>query len=262
MLSYDLLINDLSLSKIEPKKFLENFFTKENFKEYHIASNPDKYELKAIKNMFESKKDLLERVESSIKHDPFCLEAFFVYFVLSEDVYVNYRFEAFHDEMKEFGSFTDHQKHNYLKIMELYVEFLSDIHNYSRAIKIQKMICILKNNSDINDIYRLAYLYYEIEDADDFYRFYLDSEFNETSYLLLIITLLKKDEKLKAKEVLLEMLKKYEYAKYLDHLWDLDLDDPKQKKFYKDVESIYLELSSIPDFFVWVNEIKENNMVV
>lgn len=259
MLSFEQLINDITKTKQAPKEYLLNFFTKDNFKKYEIINNPDKDQKKAIKLMFESKKELLDRVNASLKYDPFCLEAFFVYFVLSEDIYVNYRFEAFYNEMNEFGDLDDHQKYNYLRIMQFYVEFLIDIHNFTRAIKVQKMLIRLRNSQNISDLHRLSYLYYEIEDSDEFYRLYASDEFDEYMYLLLIVTLLKNDESLKAKEVLLEMFEKIEYSTYLDHLWDLNLDDPVQKKFYSTVESNYSLINCIPDFFSWVNMIKENN---
>jgi len=259
MLSFENLISDIAKTREDPKEYLLGFFTKENFKKYSLDNNPDKDEIKAIKIMFESKKDLLDRVNAALKYDPFCLEAFFVYFVLSEDIYVNYRFEAFYKEMNEFADLDDHQKYNYLRIMDFYVEFLMDVHNFTRAIKVQKMLIRLRNDLNNKDMHRLVYLYYEIEDAEELYRFYANNEFDDYAYLLLIVTLLKNDETLKAKEVLLEMFEKIEYASYLDHLWDLDLNDPKQKQFYSTVEKSYVELSSIPDFFSWVNMIKENN---
>lgn len=258
MLSFETFIDEISNIKDDPREFLLGFFTKENFKQYEVLNNPEKDELKAVKVMFESKKDLLKRCDQAIKYDPFCLEAFFVFFVLSEDIFVNYRFEAFYNNINEFADFNDYQKHNYLKIMEFYVEFLIDIHSFTKAIKVQKMIIRLSNNTSLKDIHRLSYLYYEIEDSDDFYRLYSNNDFDEYAYILLMLTLLKNDEELKAKEVLLEMYDKIEYGKYLDHLWDLDINDEKQKEFYKIVESCYQEISSVPGFFSWVNQIREN----
>ena len=75
----------------------------------------------------ESKKDLPERAELALSHDPLCLEAFFVYYLLSEDVFVNYRFRSYYDQISHFGDLSDYQKKCYLKILDFYVEFLLDI---------------------------------------------------------------------------------------------------------------------------------------
>ena len=53
------------------------------------------------------------------------------------------------------------------------------------------------------------------------------------------------------------MFKTIEPAQYLDHLWDLEKDNKQHQEFYKAVENAYEELSSVPDFFTWVNIIKE-----
>ncbi len=74
---------------------------------------------------------------------------------------------------------------------------------------------------------------------------------------MMVLMLLKHEEEKKAREVLLEMLEKVKYAEYMDHLWDLDLKDPEQKEFYRLIEDCYSEISSVPDFFAWVNKINE-----
>ena len=56
-----------------------------------------------------------------------------------------------------------------------------------------------------------------------------------------------------------DMFENIEYSSYIDHLWDLDLNDPKQKEYYDIVEENFDDLSSVPDFFAWVNLAKEDN---
>ena len=257
MNSFETLVREISINKKEPKDFLNGFFTKENFKEYSIPSDAGIDELKAIKTMFTSKKDLLTRVDLALKKDPLCLEAFFTYFVLSEDVYVNYRFEVYHKEADSYADFSEYQKRSYLRILRFYIEFLIDIHNISTAIRVQRTIIRLNGHADTDMIDNLAYMYYLIEDGDEFYRLYLNEEFDTYAYLLLLVTLIKNDEKYKAKQVLEDMFKTIEPAQYLDHLWDLEKDNKQHQDFYKAVENAYEELSSVPDFFTWVNIIKE-----
>ena len=257
MIDFETLVREISINGKEAREYLLNFFTKDNFAIYDIPKDANKDEIKAIKTMFTSKKNLLDRVEASLKYDPLCIEAFFTYFVLSEDVYVNYRFEIYHNESSNYADFTEYQKRSYLRILRFYIEFLVDLHNISNAIKVQRTIIRLSGKADRDMIDNLAYMYYLIEDEKEFYRLYTSEEFDVYAYLLLMVTLIKKDDKFKAKQVLLDMFENIEYSEYLDHLWDLDKNDEKQMEFYRKVESAYEELASVPDFFTWVNIIHE-----
>ena len=62
---------------------------------------------------------------------------------------------------------------------------------------------------------------------------------------------------MKAREVLIDMFDNIEYGTYLDHVWDLDENDPKQKRFMEIVNDCYEDLSSVPTFFSWVNKTRE-----
>ena len=257
MLKFDDLVNGLENHKDSIEDYFLSFFSRENYKQYEVDGDPDKDEAKAIRIMFQSKKKLRDRIEESFSYDPFCLEAFFVYYIISEDIYVNYRYKEYYKDSNNFADFSAYQKKCYLKIMDFYVEFLLDIRNITTAIKVQRLIIRLSNDHSQKNINRLSYMYSTIEKADDFYRLYLESEFDAYDYLMLLITLLKHDEDKKAKEVLLDMFRNVKYAEYMDHLWDLDTKDPEQKEFYKLIEDCYSEISCVPDFFAWVNLINE-----
>ena len=259
MSDFEELVEGISGIRTEPETYLNDFFLKKNLKDYVIPENASRESVKAIRIIFESKKELKERARSAFGEDPFCLEAFFAYFVLSEDIYVSYRFEAYRKEASEYADFDDYTKHCYLRIMDLYVDFLLDLHNITLAVTIQRLIVRLSGGMTPRSLSRLAMMYSIIEDEKEFYRLYLDNEFGCYDYLLLLVTLLKHEEQMKAKEVLFDMFEKIEYASYLDHLWDLDLKDPGQEDFYRTVEDCYEEISSIPYFFSWVNELKEAN---
>ena len=257
MLKFDDLVNGLENHKDSIEDYFLSFFSREKYKQYEVDGNPDKDEAKAIRIMFQSKKKLRDRIEESFSYDPFCLEAFFVYYIISEDIYVNYRYKEYYKDSNNFADFSAYQKKCYLKIMDFYVEFLLDIRNITTAIKVQRLIIRLSNDHSQKNINRLSYMYSTIEKADDFYRLYLESEFDAYDYLMLLITLLKHDEDKKAKEVLLDMFRNVKYAEYMDHLWDLDTKDPEQKEFYRLIEDCYSEISCVPDFFAWVNLINE-----
>lgn len=256
MLSFDKLVNDIN-TQTKVDEYLLSFFSKKNFKEYEISEYADKSQIKAIKIMFESKKNLGERVDDAFSCDPFCREALFVYLMISEDVFLQLRFNAYYEEVSKYGGFDEYQKLCYLTILDLYVDFLLDINNVTKAIEVQRMIVKLTNNFSEKAVSRLAYSYYSIENCDDFYRLYTETKFDLYAYLLLMVTLLIHDEKLKAQEVLLDMFKNEEYGTYLDHVWDLDENDPKQKNFHDTVQDCFDDLKCVPTFFSWVNQIRE-----
>ena len=163
MLRFDDLTEGLEKNKDRIEDYFLEFFSRQNFKQYEIEGDPDKDELKAIRIMFESHRTLRERIQDSFAYDPFCIEAFFVYYMISEDIYVNYRFKDYYGEYENFADFSDYQKKNYLRIMDFYVEFLLDLRNFTTAIKVQRMIIRLTNDLSRKSINRLSYMYSSIE---------------------------------------------------------------------------------------------------
>lgn len=256
MANYKDLVNNVKNNEKIEDYFLD-FFTKKNFQDYEVNDGISKDQLKAIKIMFESKKELRARVDDAFDYDPFCKEAFFVYMMLVEDVYLQIRFDAYLKELNNYPSFDEYQKECYLIILNFNVEFLLDIGNITGAIKIQKLMIQLSNNASKADVSRLAYMYFSLENIQDFYRLYLDNKFSLYDYLLLVVTLLKHEEEMKAREVLVDMFDNVKYGTFLDHVWDLDESDPEQKEFIKIVNDSYEDLVSIPTFFSWVNKTRE-----
>ena len=251
------LVDGLKDHADDPQSYFLSFFDRQNLKDYVIDEEADKDARKAITVLFTSKKELRERCELSFSYDPLCVEAFFIYFILNEDIFVYKRFESYYEHVNEYGDLSSYRKNCYLRILNFYVEFLLDISNISKAIKVEKMILRLKNEYTRSDINTLSFMYSVIEEDKDFYRLYLDYEFDAYDYILLIVTLLKHDERLKAIEVSKEMLEKIPYASYLDHMWDLDENDPEEKKFAEMVEELYESISAVPDFFSFMNEVRE-----
>ena len=244
----------------DPKTYFEGFFTRSVFKDYQIDESAEKDARQAIKTMFTSSKDLFDRVDLAFDRDPLCLEAFFVYFMLSEDIFVQQRFEAYYEHLSDYGDLSSYQKHCFLIILAFYCDFLMDLHNFTRAIKVQRQIIRLSGELSKGDVNRLSFMYSVIEEADDFYRLYLDSEFDAYDYILLTVTLLKHEDTLRAREVLLDMMEHIEYASYLDHMWDLDEKDEKQKQFIDTVDELYDTICSVPDFFSFAGMVQEETL--
>lgn len=262
MASFKDLTEGIKNTELTPEAYLEQFFTADNYKKYETGFELDGNQKKAIKRMFTSRQDLSKRIDAAFKYDPLCLEAFFAYFILNEDIFVSYRFESYFSQADNYGDLDNYEKHCFISIMDLYVEFLLDIRNIKRAIKVERLILRLTKTSNRTAVNRLSFMYSLLEDSDEFYRLYLDCEFDEYDYLLLLVTLLKNDEKLMAKEVLNDMLENIPYADHLDHLWDLNMDDPEQKAFYDVVEDCFDEISAVPEFFSFVNLSKEKDKVL
>ena len=260
MSSFESLINNVPKKNDEVREYFLDFFKRKNFKEYEIDPLADPDSVKAIKVMFESKKDLQERTDLAFSYDPLCLEAFFVYFIITDDAFVNFRFKTYYGTINSYADLPAYQKKAFLRIMEFYVEFLLDLHNYTMAIKIQRQIIRLSKHYSRKNINRLSYMYSTLEEADDFYRLYLDAEFDGYDYLMLIVTLLKHEDELRAKEVVLDMFKNVPYSTYLDRMWELDLKDQEQHEFYQLVEECINELNSVPDFFSFVSRIRESTV--
>ena len=82
MLKFDDLINGLEDNKDRIEDYFVEFFSRGNYKQYEVDGDPDKDERKAIRVMFESRKKLRDRIEESFSYDPFCLEAFFAYYII------------------------------------------------------------------------------------------------------------------------------------------------------------------------------------
>ena len=256
MLDFKKLSDGIIENKDRAQEYFMEFFTKENFKEYQIDEPLSANQVKAIRTMFESKKRLNERCEKSFSYDPLCIEAFFVYYFITEDVFLNFRFKSYYEKIGDFPDLSSYQKDCFLKILDLYSEFLLDIRNFTTGIKVEKQILKLggMNRRGLN---RLCYMYCMIEDADEFYRLYLDQDFDAYDYMLLLVTLLKHEDTIRAKEVYEDMMKNIPYADHLDHLWDLDENDEKQQSFYQTVEDAYEHINSVPEFFTFINQVRE-----
>lgn len=256
MLNIDSLINGIT-KDTNINEYLDKFFSKKNFSDYEVNKEANAKQKKAIKMMFCSKKSLPDRIEDVFELDPFCFEAMFAYLMISEDVYIQLRFDSFYDEANDYADFDDYQKHNYIKILDLFVDFLLDLNNVTKAIAVQKLIIKFTNEFSKQAVSRLAYSYFSIEDYEDFYKLFTETELEAYEYILLLITLLKHDEKLKAQEVLLDMFKNIEYSTYIDHVWDLDENDNAQKEFADIVQDCFDDICSVPTFFSWVNVTRE-----
>lgn len=257
MLNFDIFSKGL-IEAADCEKFLKEFFTKENYKNYQVSFPLDRDEAKALKILFTAGNDIYERVEDVLEYDPFCLEAFYSFMALSDDLALKYRFDGYYKQAAGYGDMTYHQKICYAQILDYYAQFLYDIDNITGVVRVRNLL--YKLTKDKKQVHMLSDLYYLLENDDDYYRLYLYNDFTLMEYLLLIVTLLKHDDEDRAREVARDMFEKNEYARYLDRL-DEESDDPMLKEVVSLVDSNYDKLVCAPELFVFIGKVKEDMMM-
>ena len=253
-------------NKIDNRKqletFFDNFFCEKNLAEYMVSGMPNNAEYALIKEMFIDNRSAYEKAFDIINKDDFCYEAFYVFYKLSDDVSLHFYFNSIFNNINDFDTFTSYNKYVFGKIVAYYIEFLRSIGNITYAIKVTKLVLAKNDENFPVDENTLTLLYSDNEIFDEFYDLYLEKGFEYIeSYLRLIIVCLKHDKELIAREVSKELLYKYPYADYLDHIWDLDeINTEEAIEFKKAVESCYLDFVSIPSFFSWFSLNKEQSV--
>ena len=260
MYSFDQLVSDSEFIEDDKiKDFLEDFFVKENLDQYFIDNCVDSKHLKSIQKMFISNEDILLRAKNVLKQDEYCLEAFYIFYRLADETVLNFTMNNIYHKKNQYEMLSKYEKYSVINILNFYVQFLLDIHNLTFAIKVLKTIIKLENNYSTTNISKLSYLYCLLENKKDFYDLYINEYFSEPiPYILLMVVLLKHEEELKAKEVYLDMLKKFKYATYIDHIWDLEeINEEESIEFKNAVDICFEEICAIPYFFSWCQENKE-----
>ena len=244
-------------NKIDSRKqletFFDNFFCERNFVDYTIKGMPNDLEYALVKEMFDDNKGAYEKAYEILKKDDFCYEAFYVFYKLSDDVTLHFYFNSIFNNINDFDMFTSYNKYVFGKIAASYIEFLRNIGNITYAIKVTKLVLAKKDLNFPVDENTLTLLYADNEIFDEFYNLYLDKGFEYIeSYLRLIIVCLKHEKELIAVEISKELLYKYPYADYLDHIWDLEeINTEEANEFKKAIESCYFDFVAIPSFFSW-----------
>ena len=255
------LANELAkLEKSEAEEYIDSFFVPENLPEYYFPEYVNEAEREAILTFFESDKPVEERVLEAKSLDPLSIEAFFVDLSMHEDILSYSIFQNYWDMLPDYESYTVYGKENLMIILDLFVEYLLDIHNIKGAIKVQEKLHSIPGNT-VRNVPRLCYLYYLIEDGNTYYDLYLKENFEDpTSWLLLINTLLKCEEPDKAREVLNDMFSAVPYSDYVDHIWEIDESIEEARVFSDAVNRCFDELISVPYFFTWCSQNKEEEM--
>lgn len=250
------------LSKHTPEEvgtYVDSFFIPENYHSYEIPEYAEDNERKAIEILFTGEEDILTRLERAREYDYLCVEAFFVEVSMFDDILSYDSFYRYYLLIDDFPEFTIYGQENYLLILDLFVEYLIDIGNIKTGIRVQKDLIRISKGKSVRNTARLCYMYFLLEDADTYYDYYLSEEFDDPGcYLLLIVTLLKNNEEGKAKEVLHDMFSLFPKSRYIDRIYELDEGDEEARRFIDCVNGCFDELCSVPYFFKWCAQNKED----
>ena len=245
-----------TLGKDEVLNYIDNFFLPENLPDYTYPDYVNDREKAAIEVMFDEDLTLEERILKAKEIDRFCIEAFFTELSMREETLAYSLFREYEEEFASISELDRYGRENLLIILDLFVEYLIEIRNYKTAIRLQ--IKINEKGEENANYVRLSYLYSFIEDSDAFYKLYLDGKVKDPAcFLLLIITLLKNEEEDKAKDVLNDMFITVPYSDHIDRIWELDTSIPEAAVFADCVDRLFDELCSVPYFFSWCAQNKE-----
>ncbi|MDO4940384.1 MAG: hypothetical protein Q4E33_01670 [Erysipelotrichaceae bacterium] len=251
-----------TLRTMEPdkrKEYLTNFFVTKNYKNYEIEKNsPIAYKL-VMRYLFSSGIDIEKRAYKAIDKYYLCREAFVIVYMVADNAYAHACFKFLYSEKDQYPDFSEFERTAYLQTLDLFVDFAISIGNYTLAQKVENLMVVTTYPNSSNHIERLTYILYMKEDIDEMYRVYCEAnDYSVTSYILLMLTLLKHDDELRTKEVLREFIDKYTYGKYLGRIWELDEREAEGAYFFDAVDSCYDKILSVPDFFATISEMTES----
>lgn len=252
------LITDIAyLEDDELIDYFENFFDIDNLAQYTFDDLSNKKEKESAKKMF-GEGDIFNRAKDILDEDPYCLEAFFVFYRMSDDYNLYLYFDKMFSNLNKYNKLSKYKKFAYKQIMDNFVAFLTEINSPTQAISVQMRLIDKLQICGQAEIIRLSFLFAMKEDFEDLYDLYLKvGFFDESSYICLITTALKNNEEIKAIEVLNDFLEEYKYADYIDHPWDLEkIEDNEAIRMNEAMNACFEFVRSIPYFMPWCKENK------
>lgn len=256
------LVSDITyLEDDELIEYFENFFDINNLDDYTFDSLLNKKEKESVKEMFGTD-DVFDRARLVIEKDPYCLEAFYVFYRMADDYSLYLYFDRMFNQMNKYNKLSKYKKFAYKQIIDNFVTFLMDLKSFTQAIAVQMSIIDGLEVCGPNEVTRLAFLFAMKEDFESLYDLYIKvGFFDEAAYIALIVTALKNNEELKAKDVLSDFLSEYTYAEYIDHPWDLDKLEDNEAIRMNDAMSVCFELiRSVPYFIYWCSDNKTQSV--
>lgn len=264
MLSFADLILDTTNKNLEENRIiLTEFFKEYNLPDYMINPLANGNDKECILEMFDNTTNVEERACDILENNCFCLEAFYVFYKLANDVTLSYFFNQMVNRAVEYDNLTEYQKNSLIFILNCYCDFLTSLHNYTQTLKVCDVLFRINGDEDGKVANRRAYCYSQLEDLDRLYDLYLNDLFRDPeNYILLIIVCLKHEDQMKAKEVLSTLIDRFPKAEYIDHIWDLEGDNSMDGAVMrKAVTNCYDSICAIPFFFSWCEKNKSELLV-
>lgn len=245
----------------EARAYLCNFFRDGNEDSYIIDEDADADGREAILALFENGKTYMDKINDSLKYNEYCKEAILLEKRGYEDPIVEAEFNANIIETNDYDSFSPYKKKCFHSFLKLYSDFLFDVGNITKSIKIFRMYFDLSNDYSKENMRDISFKYAIVEDDKGFYQFFLDHEFKYPEpYLLLISVLLKHEEYDKAKEVLNEMVDEIKYADYIYRMWELADNQTDEACIFKEaVDFCFDEMTTYPCYFSFCKENIDKN---
>lgn len=254
----DLLEDTLYLEIPSARIYFTGFFKIENENEYEFDNRMSEANISALRYLFENEDDLDARVDEVLEIDPLCIEGWYIRHKLAEDEENHHLLRSYLAMSKDYAGFNEYEKDNYRFILMRHADYLAAIHNVHKALSVLDLLSGLEGTRQgLVEMYAICYA--ALERGDEFYDLYLDTEFTSLfQYLMLIVTLLKEENYLRAEEVCRDMIEVYPLSIFLDHPQDLADDESKEaENFFNTLDFIYDHLLSVEDFFTWFKETKK-----
>ena len=241
---------------------LKEFFSPDNEKEYFFPKEMDKKQREAVHLLFCKNGELMDRVYDALDLDFYCREAHLIRVCLlpDDDLYRNLKSYLSKEEL--YQGLQGYQKEEWISSLDLYRDYLIDIHNLSFALAYTGKICEIKGTMEKEDVDHYSFLYFMLERGEEFYELYSKGVFSDpVPYLMLILTLLKNAKDEEAQDVFLDLLHRYPYADYIDHLADMPEGNEEYDRFYESLNFVLEMIMSVPDFISWCHDHKEGYLL-
>lgn len=246
---FDQLFEELSDLPFEERyDYADQFFTNSNYYEYIKELHGNKKREESLKLLFDCRQELFEKVDRILGSDVLCAEAYLIAIFIMPDLDISNYFRAFLDERIRYEELDTFDQDSYLRILNMLVAYLIDLHNYSFSLQVLDMIDKYVT-PDLSSLIRRGYCLMKLERADDFYDLFIQSNFRDPLFCIhLLITLLKANDEKRAKEVYLAMLETYPSIIDLVQPWENE-DDPVLAVFMDALDAAGDDLLSVPYFF-------------
>lgn len=253
--------NDIADDKL--LDYFEDFFRAENFSNYNSIETATGKQAEALATLFKEEEELSDRVAAALALDPFCIEALFIDLCLAPPVYIYRNFNDLFVRREQYAAFDQRQKSCFLAAMVMFVDFLFEIANIHKALKVLEAYCQAVGEYSDNSLIRFGYLYTSLEDAESFLKMYHDFEFREpVLYILLLVVLLKNERQTEAQELYQDFVEVFPYAKSLGNIYELDgNNDEGAMRIAAAYDACEGIVASLPYFAEWcrLNQVQQKS---